>query len=107
MFVKSAEDSGVHDPLAGPTDLGRKGSLHGLAGFEAVDKILHGILPGRDKGVDGNVSPLRVLQRLQADGLLKVVAGDAAFLSNDDETALGLRLARPWVGVRPPASLEP
>ena len=107
MLVRGAEDGGIDYPLTGSADFGREGSLHGFTGFETIDKILHRILLGRNKRIDRNVAPLRVLQGLQADGLLKVAAGHTAFLTDDDESVPGLRLVRPRVGVRPPASLKP
>ena len=99
-------EGGIHDLLAETGDVEGQGPDEGGSGFEVVEDVLDGITIGEGRRFDRNGVAFRMGAGLHPEGLGVIVAGDRAFSSSEDESALGLGLMGPGIGECTPASFR-
>lgn len=97
-------EGGVHDLLAETGDFEVQGPDEGGAGFQVVQDVLDGVAIGEGRCFDWDSVAFGVSAGLHPERLSVVVAGDRAFSSSEDESALGLGLVGPGISECTPAS---
>src|SRR5258708_1548737 len=101
-----ALDGAIDDLLADAGDGWRERTFDLQIVHDAVQHVFDGIPQRRLRHINRNLPAILMFARLQANGLLVVVAADRAFLANQNEAALGLWLMSPGIGEGAPAGFK-
>src|SRR3984957_7840482 len=96
----------VDDTLSGAAKRRIQRPLEWQIALLAMEHIFNRLAERRLQFVDGNLSDDRLRACLPPDMRVVVVTRNRSFRTDDDKTALGLRLRGPGIRERPPARFE-